>query len=70
MDKKSLFWYVIVPMVGIFFFSSLALAQKKQKMEISKQLRERIIVSTKGPAPAGIAAGASHSSAFFVYFLR
>jgi hypothetical protein len=27
MDQKNLFWYVIVLMVGIFFFSSLALAQ-------------------------------------------
>jgi predicted amidohydrolase YtcJ len=27
MDKKNLFWYVTVLMVGIFFFSSLALAQ-------------------------------------------
>ncbi len=27
MDKKTLFWYVTVLMVGIFFFSSLALAQ-------------------------------------------
>ena len=27
MDKKNLFWYVTVFMVGIFFFSSLALAQ-------------------------------------------
>lgn len=69
MDKKNLFWYVIVPMVGIFFFSSLALAQEKQKMEILKQLRERIIVSTKGPAPAGIAAGASHNEAEQAYVL-
>ena len=27
MDKKNLFWYVTVLMVGIFFFSSLVLAQ-------------------------------------------
>jgi hypothetical protein len=26
MDKRNLFWYVTVLMVGIFFFSGLALA--------------------------------------------
>ena len=34
MDKKNLFRYMTVLMVGIFFFGSLALAQRKQKMEI------------------------------------
>jgi TRAP-type C4-dicarboxylate transport system substrate-binding protein len=29
--KKNLFWYVTVLMVGIFFFSGLALAQEKKK---------------------------------------
>lgn len=47
MDKKNLFQYVTGVMVGVFFFSSLALAQQKQKMEISKGLRERIIASIK-----------------------
>jgi len=47
MGNKNLFWYVTVLMVGIFFFSGLALAQEKQKMEISKQLREKIIASIK-----------------------
>jgi len=47
MDKKNLFWYVTVLMVGIFCFSSLALAQQKEKMDISKELRERIIASVK-----------------------
>jgi len=47
MDKKNLFWYVTVVIVGIFFFSSLALAQQKQKMEVSKELRQRIIASIK-----------------------
>ena len=31
MGKKRLFWYVTVLMVGIFFFSGLALAQEKKK---------------------------------------
>lgn len=31
MGKKNLFWYVTVLMVGIFFFSGLALAQEKKK---------------------------------------
>jgi acetylornithine deacetylase/succinyl-diaminopimelate desuccinylase-like protein len=47
MDKKNLFWYVTVFMVGIFCFSSLALAQQKEKMDRSKELRERIIASVK-----------------------
>jgi acetylornithine deacetylase len=34
-------------MVGMFFFSGLALAQEKQKLEISKDLREKIIASIK-----------------------
>ena len=36
MDKKNLFRYMTVLMVGIFFFGSLALAQRKQKMEYRK----------------------------------
>ena len=38
MNGKNLSQYVAVLMVGIFFFSNLALAQEEQKMEISKQL--------------------------------
>jgi predicted amidohydrolase YtcJ len=38
MDKKNLFRYMTVLMVGIFFFGSLALAQRKQKMEISADI--------------------------------
>ncbi len=47
MDKKNLFRYVTVLVVGIFFFSSQVLAQQKQKKEMSKELRERIIASIK-----------------------
>ena len=39
MGKKNLFWYVTVLMVGIFFSSSLALAQEKKKTEISGRNR-------------------------------
>ena len=31
MGKKNFFWYVAILMVGIFFFSGLALAQEKKK---------------------------------------
>jgi len=47
MNSKTNFWYATVLIAGIFFFSSLALAQEKQKMEISKQLRERVMASIK-----------------------
>ena len=45
MNSKTNFCYATVLIAGIFFFSSLALAQEKQKMEISKQLRERVMAS-------------------------
>jgi hypothetical protein len=46
MNKKKLFCYLAVFMVGTFCFSSLALAQPKQKMAISKDTAD--IVFTKG----------------------
>ena len=55
MDKKNLFWYVTIFMVGIFFFSSLALAQRKQKMEISADIvftNGKIYTVNKNIAPA------------------
>ncbi len=47
MDKRNLFWYVTVLIVGIFCFSSLALTQEKQNTEILGQLRDKIIGSIK-----------------------
>ncbi len=45
MGNRKLFCHVVVFMVGIFFFSSLALAEESG--EIPKQLREKIIASIK-----------------------
>jgi predicted amidohydrolase YtcJ len=46
MNSKNLFRYVTVLAAGTFFFSSLALAQPKQEMEISKDAAD--IVFTNG----------------------
>ena len=47
MDKKNSFWYVTVLIVAILLFSSPALSQQIQNIEITKELRERIIASIK-----------------------
>ena len=53
MDKKNLFWYVTVFMVGIFFFSSLALAQGEADIVFTNG--KIYTVNKKGPFAEAVA---------------